>query len=86
MAYKLWYLQNCCFHILGINEKIVSGICKTISLTLHRYKDTASQSYVKNLIVELLKKQPEATVKHMTNVIIEQSIWHKNVVPTYVIT
>ena len=66
----------------GINEKIVSGICKTISLTLHRYKDTASQSYVKNLIVELLKKQPEATVKHMTNVIIEQSIWHKNVVPT----
>ncbi|XP_034188694.1 lethal (3) 80Fj [Osmia lignaria lignaria] len=66
----------------GINEKIVNGICKTISLTLHRYKDTASQSYMKNLIVELLKKQPEATVKHMTNVVVEQAMWHKNVVPT----
>ncbi|XP_076236761.1 lethal (3) 80Fj [Calliopsis andreniformis] len=66
----------------GINEKIVSGICKTISLTLHRYKDTASQSYVKNLIVELLKKQPEASIKHMTNVVVEQAVWHKNVVPT----
>ncbi|XP_012138450.2 lethal (3) 80Fj isoform X1 [Megachile rotundata] len=66
----------------GINEKIVNGICKTVSLTLHRYKDTASQSYVKNVIVELLKKQPEATVKHMTNVVIEQATWHKNVVPT----
>ncbi|CAL7933790.1 unnamed protein product [Xylocopa violacea] len=66
----------------GINEKIVNGICKTISLTLHRYKDTASQSYVKTLIEELLKKQPEATIKHMTNVVIEQAMWHKNVVPT----
>ncbi|XP_043262082.1 eIF-2-alpha kinase activator GCN1 [Colletes gigas] len=66
----------------GINEKIVNGICKTISLTLHRYKDTASQSYVRNLIVELLKKQPDATVKHMTNVIVEQASWHKNIVPT----
>nr|XP_031848654.1 eIF-2-alpha kinase activator GCN1 isoform X2 [Nomia melanderi] len=66
----------------GINEKIVNGICKTISLTLHRYKDTTSQSYVKDLIVELLKKQTEATVKHMTNVIVEQAAWHKAVVPT----
>ncbi|XP_017884303.1 eIF-2-alpha kinase activator GCN1 [Ceratina calcarata] len=66
----------------GINEKIVNGICKTVSLTLHRYKDTASQSYVKNLIEELLKTQPEATIKHMTNVIVEHATWHKNVVPT----
>lgn len=66
----------------GINEKIVHGICKTISLTLHRYKDTASQSYVKNLIEELLKKQPEPSIKHMINIVIEQAAWHKNVVPT----
>ncbi|XP_076383364.1 lethal (3) 80Fj [Megalopta genalis] len=66
----------------GINEKIVNGICKSLSLTLHRYKDTASQSYVKNLIVELLKKQAKATVKHMTNVIVEHATWHKTVVPT----
>ncbi|XP_043511247.1 eIF-2-alpha kinase activator GCN1 [Frieseomelitta varia] len=66
----------------GINEKIVNGICKTISSTLHRYKDTASQSYVKKLIEELLKKQPVPTIKHMTNVIVEQATWHKNVVPT----
>ncbi|KMQ96025.1 translational activator gcn1 [Lasius niger] len=66
----------------GINDKIVNGICKVVSLTLHRYKDSASQSYVKNLIVELLKKQPEATIKHMTTVISEQATWHKNVVAT----
>ncbi|KAF7417549.1 hypothetical protein HZH68_000202 [Vespula germanica] len=66
----------------GINDKIVCGICKVLSLTLHRYKDTASQSYVKNVITKLLAKQPEATVKHMTSVIAEQATWHKNVVPT----
>ncbi|XP_033358048.1 eIF-2-alpha kinase activator GCN1 [Bombus vosnesenskii] len=66
----------------GINEKIVNGICKTVSLTLHRYKDTTSQSYVKNLIEELLRKQPAPSIKHMTNVVIEQATWHKNVVPT----
>ncbi|XP_011149210.1 eIF-2-alpha kinase activator GCN1 [Harpegnathos saltator] len=66
----------------GINEKIVNGVCKVLSLTLHRYKDSASQSYVRNLIVELLKKQPDATVKHMTAVVTEQATWHKNVVAT----
>ncbi|XP_012231678.1 stalled ribosome sensor GCN1 [Linepithema humile] len=66
----------------GINEKIVNGICKVVSITLHRYKDSTSQSYVKNLIVELLKKQPEATIKYMTTVISEQATWHKNVVAT----
>lgn len=68
--------------VSGINDKIVCGICKVLSLTLHRYKDTASQSYVKNVITKLLAKQPEATVKHMTSVIAEQATWHKNVVPT----
>ncbi|XP_051176736.1 eIF-2-alpha kinase activator GCN1 [Leptopilina boulardi] len=67
----------------GINEKIVGGICKVIGITLHRYKDTASQSYVKNLIISLLKEQSEAAVKNMTSVICEQSNWHKNVVPTH---
>ncbi|GAB1860935.1 Translational activator GCN1 [Camponotus japonicus] len=66
----------------GINDKIVNGICKVVSLTLHRYKDSASRSYVRNLIIELLKKQPEATIKHMTTVISEQATWHKNVVAT----
>ncbi|KAM0733122.1 Stalled ribosome sensor GCN1 [Formica fusca] len=66
----------------GINDKIVNGICKVVSLTLHRYKDSASQSYVRNLIIELLKKQSEAAIKHMTTVISEQATWHKNVVAT----
>ncbi|XP_011307361.1 translational activator GCN1 [Fopius arisanus] len=66
----------------GLNEKIVSGICKVVSITLHRYKDTASQSYVRKLIVELLKHQPDATIKGMTGVIMEQAIWHQNIVPT----
>lgn len=66
----------------GINDKIVNGICKVVSLTLHRYKDGASQSYVRNLIVELIKQQPEATIKHMTTVISEQATWHKNVIAT----
>ncbi|XP_014216178.1 eIF-2-alpha kinase activator GCN1 [Copidosoma floridanum] len=67
----------------GINEKIVAGICKTISLTLHRYGDTASQSYVTNLIVALIKHHPQATIKHLTAVVSEQAVWHKNVIPTY---
>ncbi|XP_012272971.1 eIF-2-alpha kinase activator GCN1 [Orussus abietinus] len=67
----------------GINEKIIGGICKVVSITLHRYKDTASQSYIKNLIIALLKNQPDATVKHMTNAVTEQAVWHKNLVPTY---
>ncbi|XP_046621828.1 eIF-2-alpha kinase activator GCN1 isoform X1 [Neodiprion virginianus] len=66
----------------GINEKIIGGICKVISITLHRYKETSSQSYVSNLIVALLKKQPEATVRFMTSAIAEQAAWHKNLVPT----
>ncbi|XP_063983766.1 stalled ribosome sensor GCN1 [Diachasmimorpha longicaudata] len=66
----------------GLNEKIVSGICKVVSITLHRYRDTASQSYVRKLIAELLKHQPDATIKGMTGVIVEQAGWHQNVVPT----
>ena len=66
----------------GVNDKIVNGICKVVLFILHRYKDSASQSYVKNLIVELIKQQPDATIKHMTTVISEQATWHKNVVAT----
>ncbi|XP_008548705.1 eIF-2-alpha kinase activator GCN1 [Microplitis demolitor] len=66
----------------GINEKIVSGICKVISITLHRYKDSKSQSYVRNLITELLKHQYAHGVKYMTGIISEQALWHQNVVPT----
>lgn len=80
--YKLFIYENYELFLTGINDKIVNGICKVVSLTLHRYKDSASQSYVKNLIVELIKKQPDATIKHMTTVISEQATWHKNVVAT----
>ncbi|KAK0174572.1 hypothetical protein PV327_010330 [Microctonus hyperodae] len=66
----------------NINEKIISGICKVISITLHRYHDTASQSYVNNLIINLMKYHQKFTVKHMTSIIIEQALWHQNVVPT----
>ncbi|KAK0092981.1 hypothetical protein PV326_000188 [Microctonus aethiopoides] len=66
----------------NINEKIVSGICKVISITLHRYHDTGSQSYVNNLIIALMKHQHEFAIKHMTSIIIEQALWHQNVVPT----
>lgn len=68
--------------LVGINEKIVGGICKVVSITLHRYKETTSQAYVKNLIIALLKKQPEATVRFMTSAISEQATWHKGLVPT----
>lgn len=75
-------MNNSLLLVLGINEKIVGGICKVISITLHRYKETSSQSYVKNLITALLKKQPEATVRYMTSAIAEQAAWHRNLVPT----
>ena len=67
---------------IGINDKILGGICKIVSVTLHRYKDTTSQSYVKSLITAMLKQHPDAAVKHLTCVIIEQALWHTNVVPT----
>ncbi|XP_016837247.1 eIF-2-alpha kinase activator GCN1 [Nasonia vitripennis] len=67
----------------GINEKIVGGICKSVPITLHRYNDTASQSYVTNLIVALIKQHPQATLKNLTSVIAEQAVWHKSLIPTY---
>lgn len=60
----------------------MGGICKIISLTLHRYKDTASQSYIKDVLVALLQKYKESAVKHMSGVINELAIWHKNTVPS----
>ncbi|XP_058803320.1 stalled ribosome sensor GCN1 isoform X2 [Phymastichus coffea] len=67
----------------GINEKIVGGICKSIPITLPRYNDTASQSYVKNLIVALIKNHFQVTVKNLTSIIVEQAAYYETLIPTY---
>ncbi|XP_034945471.1 eIF-2-alpha kinase activator GCN1 [Chelonus insularis] len=77
-------IQNV-IHVLsnpGITEKVVIGLCKVISITLHRYKDTASQSYVKKLISALLNHHQDFTIKAMANIVVEQALWHQSVIPT----
>ncbi|KAK7871251.1 hypothetical protein R5R35_007540 [Gryllus longicercus] len=49
----------------GINEQIVRGICKLLPQTLPRYVDSASRSYVKNLIKALVKNHSKWTIKHL---------------------
>ncbi|XP_026329507.1 eIF-2-alpha kinase activator GCN1 isoform X2 [Hyposmocoma kahamanoa] len=46
-----------------INEAVVKFVCKCITLTLHRYRDTTSQSYVRSLLACLVTKHREWTLK-----------------------
>ncbi|XP_014232646.1 eIF-2-alpha kinase activator GCN1 [Trichogramma pretiosum] len=65
-----------------INEKIISWICRSLSLTIHRYTDNSSQFYVQKLIKCILVTRPQEGFRQMINVICEQAEWHKNVMPT----
>ncbi|KAJ8872924.1 hypothetical protein PR048_026540 [Dryococelus australis] len=67
---------------IGITETIVRGICKVLVLMLPRYRDSTSQSYVRNLIVELVKLHGDWTMKHLTATLSDIANAHKNLVHT----
>ncbi|CAD6995430.1 unnamed protein product [Ceratitis capitata] len=52
-----------------MNESIIKGICKVIGTTLTKYKDSASQLLVRNLIVDIIKQHHDVAIIHMTTVI-----------------
>ncbi|KAL3270236.1 hypothetical protein HHI36_009292 [Cryptolaemus montrouzieri] len=65
-----------------VNDGIVRGICKVIQLTLPRYRDSASQQLVRNLIVALIEKHPENAIKGLCGILLDISKLHKNLVVT----
>ncbi|XP_050665162.1 eIF-2-alpha kinase activator GCN1 isoform X1 [Leptidea sinapis] len=64
----------------GITEPAVRFICRVLTLTLHRYRDTTSQSYVKALLAYLTKNHREWTLKNFLPVVLEISEVLKNTV------
>uniref|UniRef100_A0A1B6CCQ0 TOG domain-containing protein n=1 Tax=Clastoptera arizonana TaxID=38151 RepID=A0A1B6CCQ0_9HEMI len=50
-------------------EVYVRSLCKVLHLTLFRYRDPASRSYVRDTIVAMAKQYPDKTMKHLTSVI-----------------
>ncbi|XP_039292554.1 eIF-2-alpha kinase activator GCN1 [Nilaparvata lugens] len=57
----------------GITENLVKGICKTLQLTLPRYCDGQSRSYVKNTISALIKEHPDWTMKYLTAILADSA-------------
>nr|CAH7734834.1 unnamed protein product [Callosobruchus chinensis] len=66
-----------------INEGIIKGICKVLVLTLPRYKDTCSQQYVKDLIVALIEKHTDVTIRSLTSVLLSFAEQYKKIVVTH---
>ncbi|KAI5634477.1 eIF-2-alpha kinase activator GCN1 [Phthorimaea operculella] len=59
-------------------EQVVRYICRVILLTLNRYRDTTSQSYVRNLLVFLAERQREWTFKNLLPLLLDVSIQLRN--------
>lgn len=53
----------------GINAQIVRGLCKVIGTTLTKYKDSKSQSLVRDLIVALAQHHSDLAFEHFNNVL-----------------
>lgn len=68
-----------------MNESIIKGICKVLLLTLPRYKDSQSQQIIRNLIMNLVEKHPDTTIKTMVPLLLEVANRQKNIFTTYVI-
>ncbi|CAB3252124.1 unnamed protein product [Arctia plantaginis] len=62
----------------GITEPAVRYVCRLLALTLHRYRDSTSQSYVKNLVRYLAANHREWTLKGLLPVLLEISEQLKN--------
>nr|CAD7442358.1 unnamed protein product [Timema bartmani] len=66
----------------GISESIVRGLCKVLQLTLPRYRDSTSQSYVKSVIISLVKQHGDWTIKHLTASLTDIAVSHCHLIPT----
>ncbi|XP_066249177.1 stalled ribosome sensor GCN1 [Euwallacea similis] len=66
----------------GVTEGVVKGICRVIPLTLHRYRDSASRSFIRQLIFSLINQHPEASVKCFTGLFIDLSSQFKSTTVT----
>ncbi|CAH0604472.1 unnamed protein product [Chrysodeixis includens] len=62
----------------GITEPAVRFVCRLLILTLHRYRDSTSQSYVKSLVTYLAANHREWTLKGLLPVLLEVSEQLKN--------
>lgn len=63
---------------LGITEPAVRFVCRILPLTLNRYRDSTSQSYVKGLITYLATDHREWTLRNLLPVLLEISEQLKN--------
>lgn len=66
----------------GITESIVKGICRVVPLTLHRYRDGASQFNIKKLIVSLIETFPDVATKCFIGLLADLAVSFKNLVIT----
>ncbi|XP_032513752.2 stalled ribosome sensor GCN1 isoform X1 [Danaus plexippus] len=66
----------------GITEPAVRFVCRVLLLTLHRYRDSTSQSYVKGLLACLASQHREWTVKSLLPILLEVSEQVKNTAPS----
>ncbi|XP_028035975.1 eIF-2-alpha kinase activator GCN1 isoform X1 [Bombyx mandarina] len=62
----------------GITEPAVKFVCRVLALTLHRYRDTTSQSYIKSLVAFLATEHTEWAFKNLSPVLLEISEQLKN--------
>lgn len=68
--------------VLGITEPVIRGLCKVLQLTLLRYRDGASRSYVKDTIIAMAKQHPDWTMKHLTSVLNDIAQTQSNLSPS----
>ncbi|KAM3961855.1 lethal (3) 80Fj [Aphomia sociella] len=62
----------------GITEPAVRFVCRVVASTLHRYRDSTSQSYVKNLLTYLATNHREWTLRNFLPVLLDISEQLKN--------
>ncbi|XP_067861626.1 stalled ribosome sensor GCN1 [Heptranchias perlo] len=59
-------------------DAAVKGLCKLFCLTLHRYRDAASQRALQAVIQQLVESHPEVTTKHLVQCLQSTGITCKN--------
>lgn len=68
----------------GITEPAVRYVCRVLMLTLHRYRDSTSQSYVNSLLTYLASSHREWTLRSLLPVLLEVSEQLRNTATSWV--
>ncbi|KAL1132575.1 hypothetical protein AAG570_010527, partial [Ranatra chinensis] len=66
----------------GFSEAVVRGLCKVLQMTLPRYRDVTSQSFVNSLIKALCTCHPDWTMKHLTPTLSDAARINATTAPT----